>query len=183
MSSSLSSISGLSSSSATERAAMRQQMLQKMYSDMDTDGNSAVSKDEFVTSLESHKPESSGSTDSDMPSAEDIFDEADTDGDGSLTESEFTTYSAKMAPKGGPGGAPPMGGPRGAGGAQSSSAVSATEEEDDEDDDSSATDPADANGDGQVTVQEQLAYIKQQIEKYEQMAASESASGSTSALA
>lgn len=173
MISSISSLSGLSSSGSVDLSAMRQKMLEKMYSEMDTDGDSAVSKEEFVTALESRQPE--GADASGMPSASDIFDEADTNGDGSLSQDEFTTYSAKMSPRGGVGGPGGPGGPGGMGGAQGGGA-SAIEEEDDGEDDSSttATDPADTNGDGEVSMQEQLAYIRKQIEKYEQMMVAQS---------
>ena len=183
MVSSVSSLSGsawtsaMSQSGGVDLSAMRQKMLEKMYQDMDADGDSSISKDEFVTATEemrTNMPQGMGS--SDMPAAEDIFDEYDSDGDGTLSEDEFATYTSKMAPP-----PPPMGGPMGPGDPESESSASSSVEETE----ATTNDPADTNDDGEVTLQEQLAYLKKQIEKYEQLAAAESsaASSSTNAIA
>jgi Ca2+-binding EF-hand superfamily protein len=122
----------------------------KVFSDIDTDKDGKVNKDEFVSGLESKGVSADDATKQ--------FDAIDTQKSGSITQSDLETAikSGTFAPPKPPAG---TGGPSGAGGHQGgakpaegaggvSSASSATK----------TYEAADSNEDGAVSVQEQLVY-------------------------
>ncbi|MBN2799086.1 MAG: hypothetical protein JXX28_08050 [Deltaproteobacteria bacterium] len=143
-----------------------QQLAQRIQSDLDTDGDGAVSKGEFTRGGERVKAPSSGQAPANAPSAEELFAELDADASGGLSLDELAELAAKGGaggdsratgaappPGGPPGGAPPPGGPPGGapppdqGGSGVSESAAVT-----------TYDPADTNRDGEVSDAEQLAY-------------------------
>jgi Ca2+-binding EF-hand superfamily protein len=131
--------------------------VEDIFKAADTNGDGAISKDEFTAldeKMRSQGPQGSQNA-AGMPSAEDMFTQADTNGDGAISKDEFSAMHEKMRPPMPPGGGPGGGGSPGnvesadsASGTQASSSSSST-----------STDPADANGDGTVTLRERLAYL------------------------
>jgi hypothetical protein len=182
--------------------AMRQRMVDRRFAKMDTDGNESISKDEFIqASKEIQAHMRATYRPGNVPSAEEIFQVADTDragdgaGDGYLSKDELSAMLDRAGPgmsKGGPPGlgkgegeppalgkdSPPglgRGGPpagmrgpgatAGIGGGSSSAST--------EDSSSETDDPADLNGDGEVTLAERLAYNLKKLEQFEQFRASQ----------
>jgi Ca2+-binding EF-hand superfamily protein len=147
-------ISGISSGSTPtptfDPAKGAARFASKVFSDLDTDKDGKVNKDEFVSGLESKGVSADDATKQ--------FDAIDTQKSGSITQSDLETAIksgtfAPPRPAGGEGGAgrahgggrPPEAG-GGAGGAGSASSSTKT------------YDPADTNEDGTVSSQEQLVY-------------------------
>ena len=77
-------------SGQADPSAISQQMAERLFKKVDSDGNGYISIDEFVTLLEQilARMSKAKSTES-MPSAEDVFKAADTDGDGAISKDEF----------------------------------------------------------------------------------------------
>jgi Ca2+-binding EF-hand superfamily protein len=167
----------------TNAAAARTKAAQSMVNQMDNDGDGTVSKDEFLAaSAERQSTTTSANTERVLPSPEEIFRALDLNSDDAVSIEELSSGFAPEAtgqseaqgvgPGGSQGGGAPMGGggPKGASGAQKggkSSAVSGTssDNEDEEESDSVTDDPADTNDDGEVSIEERLAYeIKQELE-------------------
>jgi EF hand len=159
-------ISGMSGSfSSLNQTATAQERAQKLLEAMDSDADGKVSKQEFAAMGEKMKANgprrmeggdaaaAKGANAPARPSADTLFAKADKDGNGSLsvddlsamiTEHETHAAARGKPPAGGPptGGAPPAGAAGGAG------ASKAAEE----------PDPADTNGDGNVSAAEKLIY-------------------------
>ena len=157
-----------------------QDRAQKLLQDMDSDGDGKVSKQEFTAmgdKMKANGPQraekgdtaaAKGANAPAPPSAEGMFAKADKGGDGSLSVTDLSAMMAEhethAAARGGPpsgaggrppggpppGGAPPGGAPPGGAAGSSSSANSSSESED--------VDPADTNGDGNVSAAEKLIY-------------------------
>ena len=148
-------ISGTSSSStqatAFDPAKGAARFASKVFSDLDTDKDGKVNKDEFVSGLASKGVSADDATKQ--------FDAIDTQKTGSITQSDLETAikSGTFAPPrpadgaGGAGGAHAHGGkpPEGAGGAGGAGSASSS---------TKTYDPADTNEDGTVSSQEQLVY-------------------------
>ena len=157
--------------SSSNSPAQGPKLAEQAMKEMDADGNGQISKDEFVKSAESRKangPKPPPGAPRLSPEKE--FSATDTNGDESLSAEEITAMAKKMSankpsdakgpggaggpPPGGPKGPPPGGGSQGASGSTTSS-TSATAE------------PADTNGDGKVSLQEQMTYdAKQALKAY-----------------
>lgn len=148
----ISSISNNSTSApAFDPAKGAARLASKVFSDMDTDTDGSVTKDEFVKGLESKGVSSDDATKQ--------FDAIDKEGTGSITKDDLESAIKSgdfkpPRPQGGAqgGGAPQGGGGGGAGGVSSSSATKTYE-------------AADKNEDGTVTQQEQLVYDMAQAAK------------------
>jgi hypothetical protein len=169
------SSSGFSSLNLTSNV---QDRAQKLLQQMDSDADGKVSKQELAAAGEKMKANgprraelsdaAQGTKAPAPPSADAIFAEADKDGDGSLSVddlsammAEHETHAAarggRPAGAGGPppgGGGPPPGGapPGGAGGASGGGAAGSSSSA------SEDSDPADTNGDGNVSAAEELIY-------------------------
>ncbi|SEB17626.1 XopAW family type III secretion system calcium-binding effector [Variovorax sp. YR216] len=120
-----------------------------LFSKIDSDGDSLVSKVEMQIFLAKMTPDgeadsASGSTDT--TKSDELFAKLDTDGDGSLSQSEFDAgrpeAGAQTAQA--PGGTPPAGGAGGGGGGGAVSGVT-------------TYDPLDTNEDGVVSLEERMA--------------------------
>ncbi|GJI92007.1 EF-hand domain-containing protein [Duganella hordei] len=144
-------ISGISSTSTQatvfDPAKGAARFASKVFSDLDTDKDGKVNKDEFVSGLESKGVSADDATKQ--------FDAIDTQKNGSITQSDLETAikSGTFAPPRPAGGAGGTGGahgggkpPEGAGGAGGASSSTKTYE------------AADTNQDGTVSEQEQLVY-------------------------
>ena len=148
-----------------------------VFSKLDTKNQGYIEKSDLQSALSGVDGSATQSSDID-----DAFGALDGDGDGKVTKSELTDAMTKLSDQlnaqfdasrvnGGSGGGmrpdgpPPGPPPGGAGGADSAEATSSTSST------GSTTEPADSNGDGTVSAQEQAAYETKQ--------ASESDSGET----
>lgn len=149
------SISALSSSSTASAAAPSlDDRLQQMFARLDGDSDGKVTQKEFSSAME--KRFGASDTSSARPDAASIFSETDTDEDGAITFAEFKTAMAEMRSAagqaaGGAGGPPPAGGPGGGGGAGGAEAAAAK-----------VFDERDTDEDGEVSVDELLAWMQQQ---------------------
>lgn len=163
-----SAISSLSSSTATsattfDPAKGAARLASKVFSDMDTDTDGSVTKDEFVKGLESKGVSSEDATKQ--------YEAIDKEGTGSITKDDLESAIKSgdfkpPRPQGGAGGPQGGGAPQGgSGGASSVSSSSSTK----------TYEAADKNEDGTVTQQEQLVYDMAQAAK------SASTSGTSSA--
>lgn len=165
----MSTISSLSSTTAASAPAFdpskgAARLASKVFSDMDTDTDGSVTKDEFVKGLESKGVSSED--------ASKQYSAIDKEGTGAITKDDLESAikSGDFKPPrpqgsgegsseggtqaaGGAGGAGKAGGAGGAGGASSSSSATKTYE------------AADKNEDGTVTQQEQLVYDMAQAAK------------------
>jgi hypothetical protein len=125
----------------------------KVFSDMDTDTDGSVTKDEFVKGLESKGVSSEGATKQ--------YEAIDKEGTGSITKDDLESAIKSgdfkpPRPQGGAGGPQGGGAPQGDnGGASSVSSSSSTK----------TYEAADKNEDGTVTQQEQLVYDMAQAAK------------------
>lgn len=151
----MSMISALSSSSTASAAAPSlDDRLQQMFARLDGDSDGKVTQEEFSSAMEKRFGASDAS--SGQPDAASIFTETDTDEDGAITFAEFKTAMAEMRSAagqaaGGAGGPPPAGGPGGGGGADGAGAAAAK-----------VFDERDTDEDGEVSVEELLAWMQQQ---------------------
>lgn len=71
------------------------QWQQKLFSKADSNGDSALSKDELLEALKNGPKGKNGEDASAV--AEKMFSAMDSDGDGSVTQSEFSTFQSKMS--------------------------------------------------------------------------------------
>lgn len=71
------------------------QWQQKLFAKADSNGDSALSKDELLEALKNGPKGKNGEDSSAV--AEKMFSAMDSDGDGSVTQSEFTTFQSKMS--------------------------------------------------------------------------------------
>lgn len=155
------SISSVNSGGSTMMRAMQRpdpsKMAEDLFSKLDTKGQGYIEKSDLEAALgkvsQSGRSSSSGA-------ADEMFAKLDGDGDGKVTKEEMSATIQKIASEldgpaprarmqGGQGGMPPpppSGGAQGAGSTDSASSSSGS------------SDPADANGDGTVTIEESLAY-------------------------
>jgi len=114
-----------------------------MFKKFDTDSDGGISKEEFLVNIKKQD----GDTDEKLTK---MFEETDTDGDGKITQAENEAAMKKMQQGGKPKGPPPTGS------ASASSSNSSS---------SSNYDVRDTDKDGEVTIQEKLAYILKQLEE------------------
>jgi Ca2+-binding EF-hand superfamily protein len=123
-----------------------------MFKKLDTNSDGGVTKDEFLSNIK----KKDGDTDEKLT---EMFEDTDTDGDGKITQAENEAAMKKMQQSGGPKGPPPTGG---AGASSKSSSSSSTSSSS-----SSSTnyDVRDTDKDGEVSIQEKLAYILKQLEE------------------
>lgn len=148
----ISSISSSSSSATTfDPAKGAARLASKVFSDMDTDTDGSVTKDEFVKGLESKGVSADDATKQ--------YAAIDKEGTGSITKDDLESAikSGDFKPPRPQGGSAPSGGGGGgnAGGASGVSSSNATK----------TYEAADKNEDGTVTQQEQLVYDKAQAAK------------------
>jgi len=158
---SISSMGGASTSAVlADLSASRSTRAEQMFTQMDTDQDGAVSKDElkaFSAKLEANRPAGSASGPK-PPSPDEMFSKADQNGDASISLDELSSMMAEAEtrakagagnagrhgpPPGGGAGGPPPGGAQGAQGKSESSKT---------------TEPADTNKDGTVSAAEKLLY-------------------------
>jgi Ca2+-binding EF-hand superfamily protein len=145
MSTSISSISGSQGAAGSanfDPSKMASKIASKMMSDLDSNKDGTISKDEFASGMTSKGMSSAD--------AEKMYDAIDTKKTGSITKSDIenAVKNGDIKPPSGGGRPPPSGGsgkPGGAGGAGGSS-------------DSKTYDPADTNKDGKVSAEEALIY-------------------------
>lgn len=144
-----------STDETTEASSTSAPSASDMFTKMDTDGDGAVTKEEFMAARPSDVSEEQSSQ---------LYSSIDTESTGSITEEQFTTAMAD-APKGPPpsGGA---GGPPPSGGSQSASSS---------EDSTTTYDALDTNEDGTVSMAELLAGV-------EEKAASENTDDATKQL-
>ena len=152
----MTAISGISSGSTQatsfDPAKGAARLASKVFSDIDTDKDGKVNKNEFVSGLESKGVSAEDATKQ--------FDAIDTQKSGSITQSDLESAikSGDFKPprpaegtggaEGAQGGAKPAGGAGGAGGAGAAGGASATK----------TYEAADSNEDGAVSAQEELVY-------------------------
>lgn len=117
-----------------------------MFKKLDTNSDGGISKEEFLANIKKQD----GDTDEKLTK---MFEETDTDGDGKITQAENEAAMKKMQQGGKPKGPPPT---QGAGASSKSSSSSST---------STTYDVRDTNKDGEVSIQEKLAYILKQLEE------------------
>ena len=137
------SISGIGSQSGFDPSQMAAQFFKKA----DVNGDGGIDKAEFKTMLSQGPGGQTGTMDTDK-----IFSEIDADGNGTISQAENENAMKKM---GGQGGAPPSGPPpggMGGGGTQKSGTTG------DSSSSSGTYDVKDANKDGKVSLEEELAY-------------------------
>jgi len=120
-----------------------------MFKKMDGNSDGSVSKEEFLANIKKQD----GDTDEKLTK---MFEETDTDGDGKITQAENKAVMKKMQQGGKPKGPPPT---QGAGASSKSSSSSSSNST------STNYDVRDTDKDGEVTIQEKLAYILKQLEE------------------
>ena len=147
------------------RTGMRQRMLQDMMKAMDSNNDGAVSKDEFLAAASQLQTESQSDATSTSVFAS-IFSQADTNGDGSLSKDELLGLIEKITSGHGSGAGPGRvwwhDGMKGAAGASSSASSDTSSSS------ATATDPADSNKDGEVSLSERMAYLFKLMARYQQ---------------
>ncbi len=131
-------VSSISSNMSFDPAAM--------FKKLDTNSDGGVDKEEFLANIKKQD----GDTDEKLLK---MFEETDTDGDGKISQAENEAVMKKMQQGGKPKGPPPA---QGAGASSKSSSSSST---------SSTYDVRDTDKDGEVSIQEKLAYILKQLEE------------------
>ena len=170
----MSSINSIGGSGISMMPGMKRpdpsKMVDNLFSRLDTTGKGYLEKSDLQSVISQLSGSgNSGSTDNtgSTASVDDIFSKLDGNGDGKITKDEMSSGMKKLAdaldsqlnqmrtsgasPRG-KGGPPPSGGmppPSGAGSASSSQASSAAK----------ITEKADTNGDGKVSIQEEIAYL------------------------
>ncbi|MFH1467654.1 MAG: EF-hand domain-containing protein [Pseudomonadota bacterium] len=134
------------------------QLSQKQFTRMDSDGDGAVSREEFAQASPSGGA-NEGAAPTDAPSVEEIWSQLDDDGNGGLSIEELSEMASRFQSGTGAapaGGAPPAGGPP-MGGAQATSGAEESESS------STVYDEADTNQDGEVSEAERQAYELEQL--------------------
>lgn len=157
------SIGSYGSSGSVDFAKMRQEMFRKI----DSDGDGQFSLEEFEAAKPANAPEAA-------PAANDIFAEMDADSDGSVTEEEFLN----AAPP-----APPLSGGMGMMGSDMLSTLlealeaRLTSSSDDEDRDNTTASATDEETEtSEVTEEDILKLVQQEMEKYRNLAFSQASS-------
>ena len=117
-----------------------------MFKKLDTNSDGGISKEEFLANIKKQD----GDTEEKLTR---MFEETDTNSDGKITQAENEAAMKKMQQGGKPKGPPPA---QGAGASSKSSSSSST---------STTYDVRDTNEDGEVSIQEKLAYILKQLEE------------------
>lgn len=120
-----------------------------MFKKLDANSDGGISKEEFLANIKKHD----GDTDEKLTR---MFEETDTDGDGKITQAENEAAMKKMQQGGKPKGPPPA---QGAGASSKSSSSSSSSSA------STTYDVRDTDKDGEVSIQEKLAYILKQLEE------------------
>ena len=117
-----------------------------MFKKLDANSDEGISKEAFLANIKKQD----GDTDEKLTR---MFEETDTDGDGKITQAENEAAMKKMQQGGKPKGPPPA---QGAGASSKSSSSSSA---------STTYDVRDTDKDGEVSIQEKLAYILKQLEE------------------
>ncbi|PPK66924.1 EF hand domain-containing protein [Methylobacter tundripaludum] len=174
------SISSVNSGGSTMMRAMQRpdpsKMAEDLFSKLDTKGQGYIEKSDLEAAL-GNVSQSGGSSSSSV--ADEMFSKLDGDGDGKVTKEEMSATIQKIASEldgpaprarmqGGQGGMPPPPPSGGAQGAGSTDSASSSSE---------SSDPADANGDGTVTIEESLAYEASQASSGTDTASTSDADG------
>ncbi|MRS03769.1 hypothetical protein EG832_11200 [bacterium] len=121
----------------------------EMFKKLDSNSDGSVDKEEFLANVKKQD----GDTDEKLLK---MFEETDTDGDGKISQAENEAVMQKMQQGGKPKGPPPS---QGAGASSKSSSSSSSSSS------STSYDVRDTNKDGEVSIQEKLAYILKQLEE------------------
>jgi Ca2+-binding EF-hand superfamily protein len=137
------SISGIGSQSGFDPTQMAVQFFKKA----DANGDGGIDKAEFKTMLSQGPGGQTGTTDTDK-----IFSEIDADGNGTISQAENENAMKKMGDQGG---APPSGPPPGGMGGEGAQKSGTTG---DSSSSSGTYDVKDANKDGKVSLEEEMAY-------------------------
>lgn len=153
----ITALANTASTTATARAARPSP--EEMFKKLDSGGKGYLTQDDLVKISPKGAEAASSAESAESAKAAEAFKRMDSDGDGKVTESEFKQAAppegqAPAAAKGGGKGPPPAGGGAGAGPAPAPAASASSSQDE--------IDPADANQDGKVSQQEQLAYDAQQ---------------------
>lgn len=129
--------------------ASNAQAVEQLFKAADTNSDGKITKNELTQAVESDTVEiSSNGRDA---SVDEVFNLLDSSGQGYITKQDVTSALAQS--QSASGNAPPAGGAAragGGGGGGGGGSVSAT------------TDPADTNGDGKVSLQEEIEYLLKQ---------------------
>lgn len=120
-----------------------------MFKKLDANSDGGISKEEFLANIKKQD----GDTDEKLTR---MFEETDTDGDGKITQAENEAAMKKMQQGGKPKGPPPTQGVGASSKSSSSGSASST---------STSYDVRDTDKDGEVSIQEKLAYILKQLEE------------------
>ncbi len=121
----------------------------EMFKKLDSNSDGSVDKEEFLANIKKQD----GDTDEKLLK---MFAETDTDGDGKISQAENEAVMKKMQQGGKPKGPPPSQGTGASSKSTSSGSSSST---------STSYDVRDTNKDGEVSIQEKLAYILKQLEE------------------
>lgn len=172
------SISSINSGSSSIMSGMKgmqrpdpSKMADQLFSKLDTKGQGYIEKGDLQAALDKvSKADGSNST-SNSPSVDEMFTKMDSDGNGKVTKEEMSATFEKMASQmdgpfprmrlqegqsKGQGNMPP---PPPSGEDQGTQKANSA----DNSNSSQSSDPADTNGDGEVSAQEALAYTEKQI--------------------
>lgn len=120
-----------------------------MFIKLDANSDGGVDKEEFLANIKKQD----GDTDEKLLK---MFEETDSDGDGKISQAENEAVMKKMQQGGKPKGAPPTQGAGASSKSSSSNSSSST---------STTYDVRDTDKDGEVSIQEKLAYILKQLEE------------------
>lgn len=118
-----------------------------MFKKLDANSDGGIDQEEFLANIKKHD----GDTDEKLLK---MFEETDTDGDGKISEAENEAVMKKMQQGGKPKGPPPAQGASASSKSSSSNSTSSTD-----------YDVRDTDKDGDVSIQEKLAYILKQLEE------------------
>ncbi len=189
-------LSSISSTTSTDWSAMRQNLVEKMTKQLDSDGNGSISKAELQQAKDAADKRASGSQvsansnvpPSNAPTVDQLFQKFDANSDDELSSDELLTFADAIMsgrpqkPGGadgpeGAGGPPPGGPPPGGaapGAAENSTGEGASTSSSDDSDSDSNAEPADANKDGKVTMAELIAYDLKQLTELTKLATGKS---------
>jgi len=160
-------------------------MAEDLFSKLDTKGQGYIEKSDLESALGKVSKSDGSNSSSSSSVAEALFSKMDNDGNGKVTKEEMSATIQKIASEldgpaprmrmqGGQGGMPPPPPQGGSQGAQASNSTSSTS--------SQSSDPADSNGDGTVSAEEQLAYELSQDSSATDASSSSSASSADAEL-
>jgi EF-hand domain pair len=162
-------VSGIGGSG--DMAATRKQLMERVFKKMDSDGNGSISKDELQKAADERKAATGNDAPTNLPSIDDFFKSADANGDGGISQDELLGQLSKMGPPPGKNdrtqgvrGDGSSSGARPPGGCGGSSSAAASDQADASTSPSKvASDPADTDGDGDVSATERRAYDYKQL--------------------